>query len=213
VFADVHLNVLMAGGRIGVVDTHGEFNVLRIPFSLSYYFLPINFLRASDGTFLLRDFRSRYFDGIELPPSSFLLTDPAILILATTFASVLIRRRTVEGLDLQHASAVLTGLALPVGLILSYYFLAFRFRGEFYPLFQFAALLGFYAVSRVSYTAKWQLEQALGYAVIVGLFASHLMLWAYKISPFQSEWIVAESWAPFYSLAIREWATTLRDIW
>ena len=217
-FADVHLNRLMIeSGRIAVVDEHGAFNLLRLPFSLLYYFLPIGFLRTPDGTFLFADFRARYFDGVELPPSSLLITDAATVILAVTFFAILIRKRSVPGLDLRHAGAVLAGFTLPVVLILSYYFLAFRYRGEFYPLFDFAVILGFYAVTRTSDGAmpptKWRYEKAVGASVIVGIFASHLALGAYKVSPFQSENFVADGWAKNYSLVLTEWRTTLRDIW
>ena len=184
VFADVHLNRLMVGSRIAVVDQYGEFNVSRLPYSVMYYFFPINFLRGPDGEFLFADFRMRYYDGVGLPPSSFLLSDPATLLLAMIFFCTLILRGGPVGLDLRHATALLIGFSLPIFLILTYYFLAFRFRGEFYPLLEFAAILGFYVVSRssnaVSHNAKWQFEKAIGYSVFIGIFSSHILLIIYQ---------------------------------
>ena len=208
VFADVHLNPV--AGKTGV------FNLLRLPFAVLYYFLPLSFLRGPDGAFLLADYRWAYFDGMELPPSSFLITDPATLILAGTFIVALTRRWNAEGLDLRHAGAVLIGLSLAVFLILTYYFLAFRFRGEFYPLLEFAALLGFYFVTRSSDSvmpnATWRFEKALTYSVVVGIFTSHAMLGAYKVSPFQSERFIESGWVKPYSATITYWRGTLKDI-
>jgi hypothetical protein len=83
-------------------------------------------------------------------------------------------------LDRRHAAALLAGFFVPVILILTYYFLAFRFRGEFYPLLEFAAMLGFYFVSRtpgiLSATEKARFEKTVGYAVFIGILASHLLL-------------------------------------
>ena len=182
VFADVHLNRLMMGSRIAAVDAYGEFNLRRVPYSLMYYFFPIDFfLPAQDGGSLFGEVRRRYYDGVELPISSFLVSDPVTLILAAVFVFGLMRGRGPAGFDLRSAAALFAGFALPVLLILTYYFLAFRFRGEFYPILDLAALLGFHAASRFpSPLATWRLQKAVSYSVIVGISASHTLLVAYK---------------------------------
>ena len=62
--------------------------------------------------------------------------------------------------------------------------MAFRFRGEFYLPLEFAAILGFYALSRsldgTSRYATWRFEKILRYSVIIGIAASHVMLVYYK---------------------------------
>ena len=181
VFADIHLNLLMVDIRIAVVDQYGEFNVLRLPYSIMYYFFPFNFLfHGSDGAHLFDAFRRRYYDGVEPPLSSFLGSDPATLLLAVTFFCALIRNNVPAGLDRRHATALLAGFSAPLPLILTYYFLAFRFRGEFYPLMESAAMLGFYVMIRSNPNASWRpTMRAIVYAAIIGIGVSHNLLFAY----------------------------------
>ena len=181
VFMDMHFNpIMMESGRIAVIDRYGEFDLRRIPFSVIYFFFPITLFAA----YPYDHFPFRYYDGVEPPLGSFLLSDPATLLLAVTFFLALIRNRVPAELDRRHVGALLIGLLAPVFLILTYFFLAFRFRGEFYPLLEFAAILGFYVVSRSSYgvprNANWGFDKAVSYCVIIGICASHLMLIAYK---------------------------------
>src|SRR5207302_5908566 len=80
-------------------------------------------------------------DSVELPPSSFLLSDP-LLVGLTVFALVqLARRRPL--LDRSIALPVLAGLLVPIALVLTFSGMSFRYRLEFYPLFDFCAFLGF----------------------------------------------------------------------
>jgi hypothetical protein len=185
VVADLRANLLMVDARIAVVDQHGEFNLLRVPYSIMYYVFPFNFLfHGADGAHLFNAFRRTYYDGVEPPLSSFFGSDPATLVLAAVFVCALIRNNIPVALDRRHTTALLVGLAAPLPLILTYYFLAFRFRGEFYPLMEFAAMLGFYVMiqsNRVSQTASWRPPiRAIVYAVIIGIAVSHDLVFAYQ---------------------------------
>ena len=186
-FVDMHYNpVMMESGRIAVLDQYGEFNVRRLPYNVLYYFFPINFfLHGPFGGLPFNGFPRAYYDGVEPPLSTFLVTDPATLLLAGSFFIALVQNRVPAGLDRRQVTALFVGFALPVFLLLTYFFLAFRFRGEFYLPLEFAAILGFYALSRsldgVSRSsAKWGFDKTLRYSVIIGIAASHVVLAAYK---------------------------------
>ena len=186
VFMDMHFNpIMMETGRIAVIDQYGEFNIRRLPLAVIYFFFPINlFLHGPFGGLPFDDFPRAYFDSIEPPLSSFLVTDPATLLLAMTFVVALVQNRVPAGLDRRQVAGLLIGFSAPVFFILTYFFLAFRFRGEFYLPLEFAAILGFYALSRsldgTSRYATWRFEKILRYSVIIGIAASHVMLVYYK---------------------------------
>lgn len=191
VFADMHLSpVMMESGRIDVLDQYGEFNLRRLPYSVLYYFFPINFfLYGPYGGAPFNDFPMSYYDGVEPPLSTFLVTDPATLLLAGVFVAALVRDRVPAGLDRVQVAALLVGFLTPVLLLLTYFYLAFRFRGEFYLPLEFAAVLGFWVVSRSSEGASngagWRFDRTLRCCVIVGIAASHALLIYYK----ETEWV------------------------
>lgn len=217
-FMDVHLNVLMVPDRIAVVDNYGEFNLNRLWFSAAYYFFPINFISGPDGRFLFADFRQRYYDGVELPPASILVSDPLLVLLAGVLIWNAIRGGLKSAFDLRHITTLMIGFAIPVFFILTYYFLAFRFRGEFYAILEFAALLGFYTIVRsghaLSSNVKQRLETLIACIVIFSVISSHFFLAAYKVSPFaRPESYLQPGWIASYSRAISVWAGTATDIW
>jgi hypothetical protein len=191
VFMDMHFSpVMIESGRIAVLDQYGEFNLRRLPFSVLYYFFPINFfLYGPFGGAPFNDFPMGYYDGVEPPLSTFLVTDPATLLLAGMFVAALVRNRVPAGLDRRQVTGLLLGFSAPVCFILTYFFLAFRFRGEFYLPLEFAAILGFYALSRslddASRSATWGFDKILRYSVIIGIAASHALLIYYK----ETEWV------------------------
>ena len=85
----------------------GEFNLERLWFGVMYYFAPVWVLHGADGQLLLEATRQKWIDAAELPPSSFLLTDPLIVI-----AGALLLARLV---DVQsHRWAYPAGMALIV---------------------------------------------------------------------------------------------------
>jgi hypothetical protein len=202
--AEVHRNQLMVGERIAVIDRAGEFNIHRIPFGAAYYLFPINFISGPGGKFLFADFRAYYYDYVELPPSSFLLSDPLLLLLAAIFFWNLTRNSRMLGFDARHAGALALGFSVPVLLILAFYYAAFRYRGEFYPLLEFAALLGFFILNNrrdtFSDKAQQRWQKSIAWCAIIGVIVSHMLLTAYKASPFGSaERFLAAGWIHAYS--------------
>jgi hypothetical protein len=216
VVAPLHLKLLMASDGIAVVDRHGEFNLLRLLYSALYYFLPITLLRGSDGTFLFSDFRRSYYDGVELPPSSFLITDAPALFLAAVFFRNFTRAQREGALDIPQTMAILSGLCVTAFLMLAYFYLAFRFRGEFYAPLEFAAFLGAYVLCTQPHAAghRTKLLSALGYCAIIGIVGSHAVLFAHKVSPFgNAERFLASGWVDSYSDTMRTWRASSQDIW
>ena len=123
----------------------GLFNLHRVPFGLVYYFAPVWVLRGADGQLLLEATRSKWIDAAELPPSSFLLTDPLLLVLGVLAIAGWLRRATA---DRARGIAVALGLAIPAGLMLCAVSMNFRYRLDFYPLFEFLAFSGLILAGR-----------------------------------------------------------------
>jgi len=143
-FAPIHLQIMNQSftDRTARLAEYGYFNLWRIPFGLGYYFFPIWAIVGADGQFLFSDFQDRMFDAIELPPSSFLLSDPLLILL---FAALLRWRRDL-GDRMGLAWALLCGFAVPPLLMLAGWYMAFRYRLEFQPLWVLGGLLGFHVL-------------------------------------------------------------------
>ncbi len=120
---------------------YGAFNPIRLPFGLIYYFAPVWVLHDSLGQLWWQHFVEHTMIDVELPPSSFLLSDPLIVGLAI-YAVVRLSRGTAVPL---RAPIVLTalGLSIPAVLMLTAFAMTFRYRMEFYPLFELGAFVGF----------------------------------------------------------------------
>ncbi len=68
--------------RLQRLERYGEVNARRIPFALQYYFAPVWELQDAKGDMLLQKAQLKLFDRVELPPSSLLLSDAVICLLA-----------------------------------------------------------------------------------------------------------------------------------
>ncbi|MGN7998417.1 hypothetical protein [Sphingomonas sp. 22176] len=123
----------------------GLFNLHRVPFGLVYYFAPVWVLHGADGQLLLEATRSKWIDAAELPPSSFLLTDPLLLLLG---ALALLGWARCASADRARGIAVALGLAIPAGLMLCAVSMNFRYRLDFYPFFEFLAFSGLILAGR-----------------------------------------------------------------
>lgn len=126
VFADLGRALILDRfpDRLARLHEYGEFNPIRIPYAVGYYFVPVWVEMLWAG------FRDRVFDAVELPPGSFFVTDPLLVGLAVYGA---MRRRLWP---------ILAGLAVPIVLMLMAISLTFRYRLEFYPLLELAAFIG-----------------------------------------------------------------------
>ncbi len=123
------------------LERYGEFNLRRLPFALQYYFAPIWVLQDGQGRMWFQQQQVELFEDVELPPSTFFLSDPVVCILAGLGLWTL-ARRPGRLPDPALASAALAGLALPAALMLVAIILALRYRMEFYPVLDLAACIG-----------------------------------------------------------------------
>ncbi len=151
--------------RLGRLAAYGAFNPARIWLGLDYYFLPIWIWLRPDGHVLFAESQATLMDAMELPPGSFLLTDPLLLGLAV--AGVLSVRDRVR-------TALLLGLCVPPALMLCAISMAHRYRMEFYPLLFLAALFCVTAPSRHTATTKLFRVAIIG-SVVIGIIAAHGM--------------------------------------
>jgi hypothetical protein len=119
--------------RLPRLEKYGLFNIQRIPFGINYYFFPVWAL-ATNGLFALNSRIPELFDAFELPPSSFFLSDPLTMYLAIRGCALVLRGRTPKA-SASLAKMLLLGLALPPAMMLMAWYMAFRYRAEFMPLF------------------------------------------------------------------------------
>jgi hypothetical protein len=166
---------------------YGVFNVTRIPFGLVYYFFPIWLVRRPDGFLLFEEHQQRLIDAAELPASSFLLTDPLLLLLsAVLIGSFFVGRRGDPALDRLRTLAIMLGLSVPCALMLTFISMNFRYRMEFYPLMEFGAFAGFRTLCRSDLStaaANWMRGVSVALAAL-GIFSSSASLALYKVSDF-----------------------------
>lgn len=125
-------------------------------------------------------FRARALDLVELPPSSFLLSDPLLVALAALGLATLLGRGAAAW-DRPAARAVTAGLAVPPALMLTAFVMAFRSRVEFYPLLE---LLAFVALACAPRVARWgsavSPRRALAVLAVASVVAAHALLLLYK---------------------------------
>ncbi|MBV9826778.1 MAG: hypothetical protein JO001_14050 [Alphaproteobacteria bacterium] len=160
--------------RVARDAQYGQFNLIRVGYALAYYFAPVWALQDSSGHFYLESFRQRAIDSVELPPSSFFISDPLSIGLMIVGLIALARSR-LDSRRERSAPAwpILAGLAVPIALMLTYASMTFRYRLEFYPLFDFCAVVGFAAlIARPR--AVTIVPAAL--AGLLGMVASHGLL-------------------------------------
>ena len=147
-----------------------------------YYFAPVWFIHSGGGGPWLNDYRRRELDLAEPPPSSFFVSDPLLLVLAAAGFSALLRRDRVA-LSRPAAGAIAAALAVPPVLMLMAFVMAFRYRMEFYPLFVFLALIGAFGTKPEIAAPRPRSATGLVLLASFGIIVSHLVLSAYKLSP------------------------------
>jgi hypothetical protein len=165
--------------RLQRLDRYSELNFRRIPFALQYYFAPVWALGDGKGGLLLEKPQLQLFDDVELPPSSLLLTDPVVFLLAGIGVFALARRRQLPEAPL--STAALVGLACPTLVLLTAISLCFRYRMDFYPALDFAACLG-----AASLRPERMVRPALRLGLLggVGAAAAVVTLWLAYFAPF-----------------------------
>lgn len=187
VFADFRLYLFNQTfpDRLARMDAYGLFNLARVPFGIVYYFLPVWVMRRGDGRLLFEEHQLRLIDATELPPSSFLLSAPLLMLLALFALWSLVSSRRSTGIPRLQAGAIGLGLSVAGLLMLAAVSMNFRYRMEFYPLFEYFAFLGFLVLCRAPATVPYKatLRTAIAFAA-VGLVWSHVVMLMYKLSAF-----------------------------
>jgi hypothetical protein len=186
--ADYRLYIMNADypDRLPRTETYGLFNLARVPFGLVYYLLPVWVLRRADGRLLFEEHQRRLLDMTELPPSSFFLTDPLLVLLLLHAGWSLLHTRRGVGIARLHVVALSAGLAVGPTLMLSAISMTFRYRIEFYPLLEFGAFLGYLLLRRRSPPA-WRAGAIRAVAITAaaaGIVLSHAVMVLYKVSLF-----------------------------
>lgn len=159
---------------------YGEFNPVRLGYGLIYYFFPVWVLHDGSGQLLWSNFVQRTIDAVELPPSGFLISDPLIMGLAIYGAVQLASGATVP----RRMPLVLTAFALviPIMLMLTVIVMTFRYRMEFYPLFELCAFVGFWCL--ITGRVRPIAIIAFDFAAFVSILAAPLLWLLYMLSPF-----------------------------
>jgi hypothetical protein len=169
--------------RLPRLARYGQFNLSRVWFGLQYYFAPVWVFRGTDGNLLWQAWMLRLTDGVELPPSSFFLSDPVTCILGGMFLVRVVRGRVTIPLDRAVALASLCGLAVPALLMLAFLYFSLRYRGEFYPVLDLAAYLGLWTLASPNFGARRAWCAVLAVSGAVGVIVSHVTLVAHLITP------------------------------
>lgn len=176
-FADYHHYLYNAWypDRLVRMAEQGLFNLHRVPFGLIYYFAPIWVLHGANGQLLLEATRQKWIDAAELPPSSFLLTDPLLLLLGILAVLQAMRHTSATRL---RSVVIALGLALPALLMLCAVSMNFRYRLDFYPLFEFLAFSGLIRIGEGARAPGKRLVAALA---VISVLASLLIGAAYLV--------------------------------
>ena len=194
-FADYryYLFNLKYSDRVARTAAYGLFNVNRIPFGLIYYFVPVWVLQGADGQLMLDSMRDRLIDSAELPPSSFFLTDPLLLLLGAIAALRWLKGRE-RGRG--HGGAIAAGLAIPPFLMMTAISMCFRYRMDFYPLIEFLAFSGLAMAGRSMIAARPRLIWTLSAISIVSSLAVSVAYLAGKLGPGQK--LIGEGVGHYY---------------
>jgi hypothetical protein len=145
VFADLSRQLITAQfpDRLIRLQQSGDFNIVRLGYGLVYYFFPIWVLHDASGELLWSGFVQRTLEA-ELPPSSFLISDPLLIGLAIYGIVQLTRSPAVSQRIPLMLCAI--GLFVPIVLMLTAFSMTFRYRLEFYPFLELCAFVGFWRV-------------------------------------------------------------------
>jgi hypothetical protein len=168
--------------RLVRLERYGAFNIARLWFGTLYYFVPIWIFTRSDGHFLFYERQHELIDTAELPPSTFVLSDPLLLgLCGVLFLRCARRQRRV--VDSSQSLALLLGLSTAPFLILMASYMAFRYRIEFYPVLELGAFVGLSVEGGAAAPVTSRFVRAAWVAATLGIIASHGLLILYKISP------------------------------
>lgn len=167
--------------RVARTAAYGLFNIARLPFGTIYYFFPVWVIQGSNHQLLLGAMRDRLIDAAELPPSSFLLTDPLVLVLGLSGVTAMLRHRLVGFSARALVIAIAGGLVIPALLMLTAISMCFRYRLDFYPLFEFLAFIGVATYGATDPISRLGSRRVLLPLLIVSVVFSHLEMALYRL--------------------------------
>jgi hypothetical protein len=168
--------------RLPRLERYGEFNFVRIPYGLIYYFFPVWVLPAAQGFFLGPE-TTRLIESMELPPGSFLLTDPLLLVLGAAFLWRALRKPAVRQTETVHSLSITAGLAIAPLLMLMAIAMCLRYRAEFYPLFAFMALRGVSMLCSEGTTLRPIWKIGIVSLCLLAIVSAHLEQRIYQYAP------------------------------
>lgn len=186
-FMDLRLHIEFMGHpkRVARLDDFGTLNLLRLPFSFSYYFLGATDLNELQLYFPRL---KNLYDGVEGPSSAFLQTTIVPLLFALLGVSRVFRRKSLRSSSGALLSGVLVAQIVSIGLLLTANYLAMRYRMDFLPALSFAAALGYLALTTTTILSRRIVTGAL-LVTLVSIVASSVSLVQYKeeIQPSKAE--------------------------
>ena len=201
VFADVHnqiVSMTFYPDRLTCMDKYGQFNLVRAGYGIMYYFFPVWAIRDGGGNSFGSALQQHSTDCVEfeLPPSSFLISDPLLVGLMVYAFLHFLRPGGMPKPNLVIPSLI--GLAIPPFLMLTFISMTFRYRMEFYPLLELAAFIGFDRM--LAKPTKCQRPPFI-VGAIAGIVGAHLSWMLYMVSPFGPVTAVVGPMTPaaFYS--------------
>ena len=177
-FMDLRLHVQIADNthRLAVLNSFGEVNLLRLPFSISYYFLGRSWIDELQPLFGgLHDL----YDQVEGPQSAFALTATVPLLLAGLGLRQIFRGRALLPSGGALVAGVLVAELVSIGFLLAADYLAMRYRMDFVPAMSFAAAQGYFFLTTKTVIPSRTVMGAL-LLTIVSIVASHVALVQYK---------------------------------
>lgn len=168
--------------RLARTHQYGLFNIQRIPLGLIYFFFPV-WVVPNGGQLFFQDQFARFIDAVELPPSSFFLTDGFFLFLGGVFLySIFCFSRKGQSWQTTIAAlSVIVGLSVPAVLMLMAISMNYRYRAEFYPLIMFMAFMGAYRIQIMSVKQQW-IKPFCWALVGIGIIFSGVSLVLYDLS-------------------------------
>lgn len=154
-FGDLTLQVNLGGqDRIMGIARQGAFGLWRLGTGISYYLLPTWTITGVSPA--LEDMFSREYWSVDGPATSQVLLEPFLFALAGLGVKALWHRP-----DRIPVLALASGLAIPIALIMTFLFLAFRYRAEFFPLLLLLALVGLNSATASPAAPTWWRSLAL----------------------------------------------------
>ncbi len=181
--------------RMAMYHLHGAFNPERIPAAFLYYMTGLTVVLKHTGPF--SPWLGTFFDGIEGPPSSPLLTNPLWTGMAGIGFVPALRRNGM-------IAATLSGHLLAALFLMCAMFLALRYRLDLTGLMVLPGLFGYIAVSRWLAGGGWVATVGIPAISVIGVGVALYVLVMAKVLNISEPVAVRcklQQFAPFLDVA------------